>query len=88
MAQGWLDAVQYSEDAPRGGGAVTRGGRRRQVVVRSYLPGHDGCHYHHEPWRTYEQADMKLPYNWAEIKLFNQEFQACVALLSSAMHRS
>lgn len=75
MVQGWMSGAEHSAERNEGGGAVTKGGRRRQIVVRAYLPGHDGCHYIMNPWRTYEQANKKLPYNWAEIKLFNREFQ-------------
>ncbi|GJE90055.1 hypothetical protein PsYK624_061780 [Phanerochaete sordida] len=76
LAQQWLTSAERAPDAAEGGGAVTKGGRRRQVVVRAYLPGHDGCHYIFHPWKTYEQADSVLPYNWGQIKLFNQLFQA------------
>ncbi|THG94674.1 hypothetical protein EW026_g6840 [Hermanssonia centrifuga] len=70
MIQGWMDG-----EAKTGNGGKTAGGKMRQVVVRAYLPGHDGCHYIMHPWRTYEQENMKLPYNWGSIGTFNGIFE-------------
>lgn len=82
----WATLVQsYLKDkqkAGRSGDGWTKGGRKRRVVVRAYLPGHDGCHYHHEPWKTYEQADMWLSYNWGQIGTFNQMFEVRCSCIS------
>lgn len=84
IVQGWMTGAEHSADRNEGGGAVTKGGRRRQIVVRAYLPGHDGCHYIMHPWETYEQENNSLPYNWGQIKTFNKEFEvrrpACTAV--------
>jgi len=53
----------------------TAGERRsRQVVIRAYLPGHEDCHDHREPWVTYQPFKWNW-YNWGQIKDFNRIFQ-------------
>ncbi|KAK7448780.1 hypothetical protein VKT23_013511 [Stygiomarasmius scandens] len=48
--------------------------RRRQVVVRAYMPGHEDCHSHREPW-TKIQPFVWNWYNWGYIDKFNEVFQ-------------
>lgn len=46
----------------------------RQVVVRAYLPGHEDCHDHREPWTTYQRGPNGW-YNWHQIGDFNRVFE-------------
>ena len=70
LVQSWLYSDQTSIDMGR-----TAGGRKRQVVVRAYLPGHDGCHDIHRAWEEYEQGGRHLSFNWGEIGIFNDAFE-------------
>ncbi|KAH9941121.1 uncharacterized protein BXZ73DRAFT_98333 [Epithele typhae] len=45
----------------------------QQVLVRAYVPGHDGCHNKNEPVRRYKK-DMAVSYNWPQIVDFNRAF--------------
>lgn len=51
------------------------GSRPKQVVVRAYLPGHEDCHNHHEPWTEIEPYERRW-YNWPWIRDFNEIFKA------------
>lgn len=75
LVQSWLRRARLHDDAEYGGGAMTMGGRRRQAVVRAYLPGHDNCHSFHRPWAVYEQANMTLTWNWEWIGPLNRIFE-------------
>lgn len=46
----------------------------RQVIVRSYLPGHEDCHEKYEPWTVYQPFKV-FEWNWLWIKDFNTIFQ-------------
>lgn len=82
LVQGWMTGAEQSPEAHMGGGAYTKGGRRRQVVVRSYLPGHDNCHNLFEPWSWYKQGGPDMSYNWGFIREFNQRFAVCRSMFS------
>ncbi|KAF7790710.1 hypothetical protein EIP86_001666 [Pleurotus ostreatoroseus] len=73
----WADIMQdwLSVDEKLNNRGYTAGGRKREVMVRAYLPGHDGCHNIKHPWETYEQADQALSYNWGYIPTFNKLFE-------------
>lgn len=81
LVQGWLHSTvggsSSSADTSMGGGRYTKGGRKRQVVIRAYLPGHDGCHDHFKPWTWYEQGIQSLSYNWGQIPALNRIFEVC-----------
>ncbi|CAL1705920.1 unnamed protein product [Somion occarium] len=66
----WADMVQSALAADKG----TAGGRSRQVVVRAYLPGHENCHNHREPWAVWQPFQWKF-YNWPWIGDFNKIFE-------------
>lgn len=78
IVQGWLKGA--GRDRTTGAGQYTVGGRKRQVVVRSYLPGHDRCHLIFSPWTWYEQGGTELSYNWGQIPGLNSIFQVCLFL--------
>ena len=48
--------------------------RRKRVVVRAYLPGHEDCHSHRQPWSAVQPFQWNW-YNWAEIWRFNEIFE-------------
>lgn len=48
--------------------------KERRVVVRAYLPGHEGCHDFRRPWDEV-QPDKWNWYNWREIPQFNAIFE-------------
>ncbi|KAH7889035.1 hypothetical protein F5I97DRAFT_2006482 [Phlebopus sp. FC_14] len=54
------------------------GKRKKQVIVRAYLPGHEDCHDHREPWTEIMPYKWKF-YNWPWIKDFNAIFQELLA---------
>ncbi|KAG5641481.1 hypothetical protein DXG03_005107 [Asterophora parasitica] len=67
----WADEVQEAlADAAR----KDHGARKRQVLVRAYLPGHDNCHNIKLPW-----AEIQVPkgasYNWGSIWRYNEIFE-------------
>ncbi|KIJ60062.1 hypothetical protein HYDPIDRAFT_99472 [Hydnomerulius pinastri MD-312] len=70
----WAGQVQDAINEYRRNG----GTRQKQVVVRAYLPGHDNCHNHFEPWTEIEPYTRKW-YNWPWIKDFNSIFQDLLA---------
>ncbi|KAI0762158.1 hypothetical protein BD413DRAFT_484999 [Trametes elegans] len=49
--------------------------RRRQVLARAYLPGHEDCHDYREPTKDYKPGQWGW-YNWNQIGDFNREFEA------------
>ncbi|KAI0072068.1 hypothetical protein K474DRAFT_1605797 [Panus rudis PR-1116 ss-1] len=57
-----------------GNGRLGGKGRTRQVIVRAYLPGHEDCHSHREPWKEWVPFKWKF-YNWPWIGEFNRIFQ-------------
>ncbi len=48
----------------------------RRVVVRPYLPGHEDCHSHRAPTRSYKKGRWGW-YNWNEIGKYNDAFEVC-----------
>jgi hypothetical protein len=69
----WSGDIQAWLDATKANGS----GVRRQVVVRAYLPGHEDCHKHLEPWTYWHPYEWNW-YNWAQIKDFNAIFKGVV----------
>jgi len=73
----WAGDVQGMLDEA----ATKEGGRKkREVVVRAYLPGHEDCHKHREPW-TEIRPMLWGWYNWAQIERFNDIFEVLFFLL-------
>lgn len=70
----WAREVQGAINEYRAQG----GWRPKQVVVRAYLPGHEDCHNHHEPWTEIEPYRWRW-YNWPWIQDFNEIFKALLA---------
>ncbi|KAF8639557.1 hypothetical protein AX17_001461 [Amanita inopinata Kibby_2008] len=50
---------------------------KRRVVVRAYLPGHEDCHDHREPWSKIKPFVWNW-YNWGSIWEFNKIFEASI----------
>ncbi|KAH9942482.1 uncharacterized protein BXZ73DRAFT_88044 [Epithele typhae] len=84
----WADDVQallYQDAALAGGGwphlapggRLVRAGARsksaHQVLVRAYLPGHDGCHDASAPVERYTK-EMSTSWNWEQIGDMNRAF--------------
>ncbi|EPQ56891.1 hypothetical protein GLOTRDRAFT_73361 [Gloeophyllum trabeum ATCC 11539] len=67
----WASEVQRYFD-------THKGRERRQVIIRAYLPGHEDCHNHREPWTEYKEFDWKW-YNWFWIRDFNRIFQSVLS---------
>ncbi|THU90887.1 hypothetical protein K435DRAFT_675186, partial [Dendrothele bispora CBS 962.96] len=65
----WAELVQKKLDE-----AETERPLVRQVVVRAYLPGHESCHDHREPWEEVQPFVWNW-YNWGYIDRFNEVFQ-------------
>lgn len=81
----WVWEIQESlyEDQRRG----TRGKfRPRQVVMRSYNPGHEHCHDYTEPWTVVQPYKENL-YNWPWIKDFNKITKVSLGRSSSWVRR-
>ncbi|KAF9227079.1 hypothetical protein BS17DRAFT_695528 [Gyrodon lividus] len=70
----WAGQIQDALDEYRRNG----GNRQKQVIVRAYLPGHEDCHDHREPWTEIEPYHWKW-YNWPWIGDFNAIFQGLLA---------
>ncbi|KAG5635259.1 hypothetical protein H0H81_011894 [Sphagnurus paluster] len=69
--QRWADEVQSAlAEAER----MDRGARKRQVLVRAYLPGHDDCHNILDPW-TEVHTPKGASYNWGSIWRYNEVFE-------------
>jgi hypothetical protein len=66
----WAGQVQDAIDEYRRNG----GTRPKQVVVRAYLPGHEDCHNHHEPWTAVQPYQWRW-YNWPWIQDYNAIFK-------------
>ncbi|KAI0665876.1 hypothetical protein C8Q78DRAFT_1083449 [Trametes maxima] len=76
--EAWAREVQaLLDEAERADTALVRGRKRapRQVVVRAYLPGHEDCHDHREPYTEVQPGKWGW-YNWNQIKDFNRQFEA------------
>ena len=52
------------------------GNTKRRVVARAYLPGHEDCHDHREPWTEVKPFVWNW-FNWGNIGEFNQIFEVC-----------
>ncbi|KAI0784626.1 hypothetical protein C8Q75DRAFT_778137 [Abortiporus biennis] len=74
----WADEVQLAMSIDNG----TQGGRKRQVVARAYLPGHNDCHNTFNPWEE-DKPEMHTDWNWFYIDEFNQVFKG---ILSSSSY--
>ncbi|KAF8547611.1 hypothetical protein OG21DRAFT_1517191 [Imleria badia] len=73
----WAGQVQDAIDEYRRNG----GTRPKQVVVRAYLPGHEDCHNHREPWGEIQPYEFRW-YNWPWIKDYNAIFKVCATTYS------
>lgn len=51
-----------------------RGSKKRQVLIRAYLPGHEDCHRYREPWEEIKPMRWNW-YNWGRIWEFNDVFE-------------
>ncbi|KAI0318841.1 hypothetical protein OF83DRAFT_1082642 [Amylostereum chailletii] len=90
QVQGWMDAERERERLEevnaklRGVGGVggkvgrSKGGLKRQVLVRAYLPGHEDCHDWRAPWTEWHPFRWNW-YNWAWIGDMNREFETVLA---------
>ncbi|KAG6836542.1 hypothetical protein H0H93_006922 [Arthromyces matolae] len=65
----WAGDVQSALDARK-----DIGGRKRQVLVRAYLPGHNDCHNIKDIWREVNPEGSNL-YNWGQIWRYNDIFE-------------
>jgi len=70
----WAGQVQDAIDEYRRNG----GTRPKQVVVRAYLPGHEDCHDHREPWTEIQPYQFRW-YNWPWIQDYNAIFKDLLA---------
>lgn len=75
----WAGEVQDAIGAYRRNG----GTRPKQVVVRAYLPGHEDCHNHREPWTVIAPYRWRW-YNWPWIRDFNTIFQVSATIFNNA----
>ncbi|GLB45042.1 hypothetical protein LshimejAT787_1901200 [Lyophyllum shimeji] len=67
----WADDVQGAlKEAAR----KDEGKRKRQVLVRAYLPGHDACHGNKKPWKEV-YTPLWASYNWGSIWRYNEVFE-------------
>ena len=69
----WADEVQ---DALRDPTKLDQGPKKRQAVIRAYLPGHEDCHAHRKPWTEVLPYSWEW-YNWNRIWEFNDVFEVC-----------
>ena len=69
----WAGQVQDAIDEYRRNG----GTRPKQAVVRAYLPGHEDCHNHREPWKEIQPYENRW-YNWPWIQDYNAIFKVGV----------
>jgi hypothetical protein len=80
----WAGEVQSMlDDAARKEG----GRKKREVVVRAYLTGHEDCHKHKEPWKEIQPMVWGW-YNWAQIGQFNDIFEVLFYLYVLTMNES
>ncbi|KAL0575623.1 hypothetical protein V5O48_006348 [Marasmius crinis-equi] len=70
----WAEKVQARLD-----GHMRDTDLRKEVLVRAYLPGHEGCHSHREPWKEIEPYVWNW-FNWGNIWEFNDIFEASTRL--------
>ena len=64
-------------------GPAARKARRKRVVIRAYIPGHEDCHSFREPSKMVQPFKWNW-YNWGEIWQFNDIFD--VRLSSDLNH--
>lgn len=73
----WTEEIQAAMTSDVG----TAGKRRkREVIVRPYLPGHEDCHNWREPW-SYHHPFRQGLWNWEYIKDFNRIFSVRPSVL-------
>lgn len=74
-------ALSIDQESRDGGVVLKNGGRgRRRAVVRAYLPGHEDCHSHKNPWREVQPFQWNW-FNWGNIWEFNQVFEVRGSIL-------
>lgn len=80
QVQAMLDAAEQADWETRRTQVGRPGARahalERRVVVRPYLPGHEDCHSHRAPTRSYKKGRWGW-YNWNEIGKYNDAFEVC-----------
>lgn len=86
----WSEGVQsglITDYKSREGGVVLKNGARgkRRVVVRAYLPGHEDCHQHKNPWRKVKPFQWNW-YNWGNIWEFNEVFEVRNFFINNFKH--
>ncbi|KAJ3505727.1 hypothetical protein NLJ89_g7266 [Agrocybe chaxingu] len=72
----WMDEVQmalWQSHKLRSAKMGASQRKRPRVIVRAYLPGHENCHDHREPWKTIQPWNNRW-FNWADIWEFNDVF--------------
>jgi hypothetical protein len=57
--------------------------KKREVVVRAYLTGHEDCHQHREPWKEIQPFVWGW-YNWGQIGQFNDIFEVPFPICADA----
>ena len=72
----WADEVQ---GALRDAAKLNQGPRKRQAIIRAYLPGHEDCHKHRKPWTEVLPYTWDW-YNWNRIWEFNEVFEVRLVL--------
>jgi hypothetical protein len=63
-------------------GPLAKKARRKRVVVRAYLPGHEDCHSFREPWKIVQPFKWNW-WNWGEISKFNDIFDVSCFWINS-----
>jgi hypothetical protein len=80
----WAGEVQgMLDDAAK----KDKGRKKREVVIRAYLTGHEDCHKHREPWREIQPMAWGW-YNWAQIWQFNDIFEVLFFLYVLVLKRN
>ncbi|KAK7043092.1 hypothetical protein VNI00_008446 [Paramarasmius palmivorus] len=80
--EAWADRVQEAINDDKGVVLSTGKRKKRETIVRAYLPGHEDCHSHRAPWTEIEPFVWNW-YNWGNIWEYNEIF---TKLLSSAKY--
>jgi hypothetical protein len=72
---------RYPPGRPTPGDGEVESPVKRQVIVRAYLPGHDGCHHYRSA--VDELQPIPPSWNWAKIPMYNQIFEVNIFALSA-----
>ncbi|KAF8149407.1 hypothetical protein B0H34DRAFT_667509 [Crassisporium funariophilum] len=69
----WAGEIQtalWKDERSSGSFRLMNSRKKRRAVIRAYLPGHEDCHNHREPYKEIQSYSRNW-YNWNEIKDFN-----------------